>query len=318
MTSAVETMAYKGQTPWHGIGNKVTNKMSVKQFQKAAGCDWDVYTEPMFLRDPNNPKKYIEDDYKVLRRNDNGNVLTRITAEWNPVQNKEAFEFFHDWVKEGKMELETAGSIHEGKIIWCLAKTDQVFETVKNDVTDGYLLFVLPHNYGHATTVRSTAIRVVCQNTLNLALGAKSDMKVSITHRQKFNADEVKAALAANAMKIDRYKEKTKFLAKSKYKMADVAEFAANIWPRTGSDDEDGERKDMPSRNARLIMELLETQPGHQFAPGTWWQAFNAVTYSIDHLIGRSRESALWSSWLGVNRQRKLTALDAALEYAKK
>jgi phage/plasmid-like protein (TIGR03299 family) len=314
MSAAVETMAFRGEVPWHGLGNKVTNKMSVKQFQKVAGCDWDVYVDHLYLKDPKTGK-FVMDDFKVLRRNDTHKVLTRISEDWNPVLNKEAFDFFHEWVKEGKMELETAGSLHDGKVIWCLAKTNQGFETVKGDATDGYLLFVTPHQYGQATTVRNTAIRVVCQNTLNLALGQKSDMRVSITHRQKFDAEEVKMALAANQMKLDKYKEKTKFLAKSKYKMENVAEFAAQIFPRTAN--ENDERKDLPSRNARLIMELLETQPGHEFARGTWWQAFNAVTFSIDHLLGRSRESALVSSWFGVNRQRKLTALDKAVEFAK-
>ena len=71
------------------------------------------------------------------------------------------------------------------------------------------------------------------------------------------------------------------------------------------------------SRPAEQALAVLETQPGAEFGKGTFWQAFNAVTYTTDHLLGHSQETRLQSAWYGSNRQRKIVALEKAVEYAE-
>jgi hypothetical protein len=64
-------------------------------------------------------------------------------------------------------------------------------------------------------------------------------------------------------------------------------------------------------------VDVLMNQPGTEFAPGSWWQAFNAVTYMTDHVMGRNADNRLTSSWYGGNRNLKSKALETAIEMAE-
>jgi hypothetical protein len=71
------------------------------------------------------------------------------------------------------------------------------------------------------------------------------------------------------------------------------------------------------SKNAALALDIIDTQPGAEFAEGSWWQAFNTVTYKTDHLIGRSADNRLTSAWYGSNKNLKTKALETAVEFAE-
>jgi len=119
-----------------------------------------------------------------LFRSSDGKILSVVSGDWNPVQNHEAFEFFNDFVMAGDMKMHTAGSLREGKNVWALAKVNDDFEILGGDKVEPYLLFSNPHEYGKCIDVRFTAIRVVCNNTLTLALGSTSDLVVRLNHRR--------------------------------------------------------------------------------------------------------------------------------------
>ena len=78
---------------------------------------------------------------------------------------------------------------------------------------------------------------------------------------------------------------------------------------------ENKEKEDL-ARSAKQAMSLVETQPGAEFAPGTWWNAYNAVTYMTDHELGRNADNRMSSAWFGQNASKKITALDLALDMA--
>ena len=90
-------------------------------------------------------------------------------------------------------------------------------------------------------------------------------------------------------------------------------EYFQRVFPLTSVGDTEETKS---SRNARKALALVETQPGAQFAPGSWWQAFNSVTYLVDHEIGRNANNRMESAWFGQNKNRKLQALDLAIEMA--
>jgi len=146
-------------------------------------------------------------------------ILDVVSDDWNPVQNAEAFDFFNEFVEAGDMEMHTAGSLREGQIVWGLAKVKDSFELFKGDQIDSYLLFSNFHKYGHSTDVRFTAIRVVCNNTLTLALNSKaqSDLVVRLNHRKKFDANFVKQTLGIARDNMENYKEMAEFLSKKKF-----------------------------------------------------------------------------------------------------
>ena len=184
------------------------------------------------------------------------------------------------------------------------------------DRIESNLLFSSAHQYGKSTTVMSTPIRVVCNNTLQLALGGKSDMSVRVTHRVKFDAEVVKTALGLNTKRLETYKEAAEFLASKRAEPAQVLKFFAEMFPLT-SNRKNKEGVEAISRNASQLLELLETQPGAKYGAGTWWQPFNAATYFVDHLSCQNDANRLLSAFFGPGRERKINALKLSTEYAK-
>ena len=228
MVAAVETMAYAGEVPWHGLGTKVSNDISIDDMLKESGLDWKVVPVPVF-GEYNGQK--ITSDHQMLVRDSDSKVLTMITDKWNPVQNSEAFEFFRQFVEEGSMEMHTAGSLRDGQWVWCLAKVKESFELFGGDKVDSYLLFSNPHIYGRGVEIRFTPTRVVCNNTLQLSLGTATDNKVRLNHRSQFDPEMVKETLGIASEKMAKYKEMAKFLGEKSYKKEIVAEYMKEVFP---------------------------------------------------------------------------------------
>jgi|TARA_B110000977_G_scaffold111869_1_gene145019 phage/plasmid-like protein (TIGR03299 family) len=304
-------MAYVGDVPWHGLGTKVDRELTPDQFQKVAGLDWTVEKQPLVTA----TGIPIKNKQALIRSSDN-TVLDVVGKGWNPVQNSEAFEFFHDYVMAGDMEMHTAGSLKDGQMVWALAKTKESFELFKGDQTDNYFLFTNPHQFGKSINIRMTPIRVVCNNTLTLSLSQDSDKMVTVNHRKAFDPDMVKEQMGIAKEKMEQYKSMAAFLGSKRATGDNIIQYFNEVFGAPAKEKVEGA---MPftSRNAKIAMENLTTQPGAQFAEGSWWQAFNSVTYMTDHLQGREGDSRLQSAWYGRNRKVKLNALDKALVYAE-
>ena len=313
MAHMVETMAYAGEVPWHGLGKRVLPDLTPDQMLVEAGLDWEVETHPLTYR-------YKGDNFKsgdsALIRSSDGSYLSTISDDWKPVQNHTAFEFFNEFVMSGDMEMHTAGSLEDGRRTWALAKVKDAFELFRGDVTENYLLFSNPHKYGMSIDVRMTPIRVVCNNTITMALNGVSDQMVKIHHRNEFDANLVKEMLGVAKEKLETYKEAAQFLGSKKFTNDSIVEYFNGLFPASKID-EDKPLADQISRTAKQAIETLDTQPGAEFGAGTWWQAFNTVTYMTDHTLGRSADTRLKSAWFGYNRKRKIAALETAIEFAE-
>jgi phage/plasmid-like protein (TIGR03299 family) len=216
----------------------------------------------------------------------------------------------------GDMEMHTAGSLKDGQMVWALAKTKESFELFNGDQTDNYFLFTNPHQFGKSINIRMTPIRVVCNNTLTLSLSQDTDKMVTVNHRKAFDPDMVKEQMGIAKEKMEQYKSMAAFLGGKRATGDNVIQYFNEVFGAPAKAKEDGVLP-FTSRNAKIAMENLNTQPGANFAQGSWWQAFNSVTYMTDHLQGREGDSRLQSAWYGRNRKVKLNALDKALEYAE-
>jgi len=309
MVDGKAQMAYAGETPWHGLGRQVPADLTPEQMLEAAGLDWEVEKVEAYA---NVGGRKVSVGRSALVRTSDDKILDVVSNDWNPVQNSEAFEFFNDFIAEGGMEMHTAGSLAEGQIVWALAKIKDGFDLFGGDEVESYLHFTNFHKYGCSTDVRFTPIRVVCNNTLTLSLNTKVERMCKISHRREFNGDEAKLMLGVAAEKLAKYKEMAQFLGTKRAKGEDVVEYFKRLWPL-------GEKakKVEVARNVTDALSILDSQPGAEFAPGTWWQAFNAVTYMTDHLVGRSQDSRLTSAWYGHNKGLKVRALETAVEMAE-
>jgi len=309
MAHNVETMAYAGETPWHGLGVEVHNDLTPGQMLTKAGLDWTVDKYPTYCEVDG--QKVVTADQALVRSSDKS-ILSVVSDDWKPVQNETAFEFFNEFVMEGDMEMHTAGSLQSGKLVWALAKVKDSFEILGGDRVDSYLLFSNPHVYGKSIDIRFTPVRVVCNNTLNLSLAGKNDLMVRLNHRRSFDPELVKQTLGIAKNKMGTYKEMAEFLSSKNFSVDSLNNYLKEVFPSLTKKD-----NSVMSRPAEQALAVLETQPGAEFGKGTFWQAFNAVTYTTDHLLGHSQETRLQSAWYGSNRQRKIVALEKAVEYAE-
>jgi phage/plasmid-like protein (TIGR03299 family) len=264
--------------------------------------------------------KKVPTGMKALIRSSDNKVLTNIGQVWNPVQNEDAFNFFSEYVMKGDMEMHTAGSLKGGQLVWALAKVKESFDLFGGDTVESYLLFSNPHKYGFSIDVRFTPIRVVCNNTLSLSLESKAERSVKVGHRREFNADEVKKALGIASAKLHEYKDMAEFLGSKRYNIDSLVEYYNTVFPRTADKRVQNQQLSVEtlSKNARAAFDAIEQQPGAKYAEGSWWQAFNSVTYVTDHLQGRNADNRLYSSWFGGNQVRKRDALKTALQFAEK
>ena len=188
MSHEVETMAYAGELPWHGLGVEVHNDLTPQQMMQKAGVDWKVHEVESFVEF--NGEKLPTGQKSLIRESDN-KILTNVGENWHPCQNETAFEFFQEYVAAGDMEMHTAGSLKGGQYVWALAKIKESFDLFGGDQVDSYMLFSNPHVYGKSIDVRFTPIRVVCNNTLTFALNGESNRAVKINHKSEFNTDMV-------------------------------------------------------------------------------------------------------------------------------
>ena len=313
MAHMVETMAYAGEVPWHGLGTAVSNDLTPQQMQEVAGLNWSVEKQDIIT----SGGVKIDGKQALVRSSDN-KVLDVIGENWNPVQNDEAFNFFSEYVLAGDMEMHTAGSLKGGKMVWALAKVKDSFTILGDDQVDSYLLFSNPHQYGKSVDVRFTPIRVVCNNTLTMSLGQEVAKSVSLNHRTAFDSESVKTALGIAHEKFTQYKEVAEFLASKQYSVESLINFYNEVFPRTYQGKKPvsvNDFKDLSS-NGQKAYSVLETQPGAEFGAGSWWQALNSVTYLTDHKMGRETDSRLASAWFGSNQSRKVKAVEKAVEFA--
>lgn len=315
MSHLVETMAYNSaEAPWHGLGVPVSNDLTTAQMMAASGTDWEVAKRSTFFEATVDGKtKRFQTGQKALVRTTDYHVLSpNVGPDWEPIQNAEAFDFFKEYVDAGKMTMETAGSLRGGQIVWVLAKVGKSFTVLGKDRVESYLLFSNSHQYGRSAVADFTPIRVVCNNTLTLALNSKSKDSVNISHRSKFDPEKVKELLGLAEAKLDVYKEAAEHLSGKKADQLDIVEYFKTIFPVHGADP----KKEI-SKNAKVALEVLPAQPGAELGEGTWWQAFNAVTYMADHVLCREDDTRLYNAWFGGTKDTKVKALKVALEMAK-
>lgn len=164
MPALVESMMYVREKPWHGLGIHVEEAPTSADALRMAGLDWNVVQRNIQVCGGAKIK-----NYKANVRDSDGTVLGVVSDRYKIVQNAEAFEFT-DSLIGGDVQYETAGSLNGGRKIWLLARLPET--EIVGDKTEPYLCFTNTHDGSGAIRVCMTPIRVVCNNTLNLALGS--------------------------------------------------------------------------------------------------------------------------------------------------
>lgn len=163
MAANVETMFYTREKPWHGLGTMVAEAPNSKDALRIAGLNWKVLQEPVYTEN-----EELIQGYKANVRDTDRKVLGVVTDRYKVIQNEEAFAFTDTLLGEG-VRYETAGSLQEGRRVWMLARLPREF-IIGGERISPYMVFSNTHDGSGAVKTALTPIRVVCNNTLNLAL----------------------------------------------------------------------------------------------------------------------------------------------------
>lgn len=255
-------------------------------------------------------------DQKVLYRSDTKTALSVVSSRYQVVQPKEVLEFYRDLTEVSGFELETAGVLKEGKKFWALAKTGKTSTLKGNDVVNGYLLLATSCDGSLATTATPTTIRVVCNNTLTIALQGASNA-IKVPHSTNFDAMAVKKQLGIAVSQWDSFMYRMKTLSERKVKSHESMNYFLKVLCQADSH-ADPALGLTNERALKKVQSLYEGQgKGSELvsAQGTAWGLLNAVTEFVDHeKRARSQEYRLDSAWFGQGAVLKQRALDHALQ----
>jgi phage/plasmid-like protein (TIGR03299 family) len=315
MSHLIETMAYVNETPWHGLGNQLSACQPIEVWAKQAGMDWQIRETPVCFSTghaggPGAIASFPEN--KVLFRSDTNEPLSVVSQRFKVVQPNEILEFYRDLTEVSGCELETAGVLKGGRKIWALARTGQSSTLKGKDVSNAYVLLATACDGTLATTAQFTSIRVVCNNTLAVALGAGSGA-VKVRHSTSFDAQSVKRQLGISVSTWSSFMYQMKGLSERKVKTHE----AMNYLSRVFSDESKADSSSASERTMAKVMALFDGRGrGAELASskGTAFGLLNSVTEFVDHeRRARSVDHRLESAWFGQGASVKEKALEQAL-----
>ena len=317
MAHEIQTMAFVNETPWHGLGHQLTPQQPIEVWQREAGMDWRIKETEVLYSVSGGDGVHLKanPDNKVLFRSDTLSPLSVVSKRYKVVQPAEVLEFYRDLVSAGGFELETAGVLKGGKKLWALAKTGQESVLRGNDTVKAYLLLATSCDGTLCTTAQFTSVRVVCNNTLQLAVG-ESGGAVKVPHSTQFDPQQVKIALGLGLSSWDTFVTDMRQLAERKVNKFEAMNYLINVL---------GDR-DTPlnqQSNTKAIDNVYALFSGQGkgsdlvSASGTAWGLLNGVTEYVDrHRRARSPDHRLDSAWFGPGAAIKEKAFHEALKLA--
>ena len=279
MPAFVESMMYVREKPWHGLGTHVEEAPTSADALRIAGLDWNVVQRNIQVCGGAKIK-----NYKANVRDSDGTVLGVVSDRYKIVQNAEAFEFT-DSLIGGEVRYETAGSLNGGRKIWLLARLPET--EIAGDKTEPYICFTNTHDGSGAIRVCMTPIRIVCNNTLNLALGsARRAWSVRHTGDMASKMHEARVCLEMASAYMNDLSQTADRLANTTVTRDRLREILDEMFPVT---------EDSTDREKQNIQKLKNEYMVCYFAPdilkfrGTAWGAVNAMSDMISHNAPRRK-----------------------------
>ena len=238
MAHQIEQIAYVGETPWHGLGNQLSPHQPIEVWAEQAGMDWRIESSDVSYMAQNERGQSIimpYEEQRVLYRSDTHAPLSVVSQRYQEVQPKQILEFYRDLTEQSGFELETAGVLKGGKKFWALAKTGQTSALKGKDVSNGYILLATACDGTLATTAQFTSIRVVCNNTLAIALKGQNSSAgvVKVPHSTKFEAEKIKQQLGISVRAWEDHMYEMKQLSQRKVTQTEAAAYFDAVFNNT-------------------------------------------------------------------------------------
>ena len=340
MAHQIETMAFVGQTPWHGLGNQLSQNQPIEIWAQQAGMDWRIESSNVSYMAKNERGQNIlmpYEEQRVLYRSDTHAPLSVVSQRYQEVQPKEILEFYRDLTEQSGFELETAGVLKGGRKFWALARTGQSAALKGKDVSNGYILLATACDGTLATTAQFTSVRVVCNNTLSIAIRGQNSGEgvVKVPHSTKFDAEKIKQQLGISIKTWDEHMYEMKQLSQRKVTQQEAVAYFNAVFNNTTMSVIDQEESiiqyylkaaslDKNTRtepNGRAMSKTMEMFNGHgrgaelSSAKDTAYGLLCSITEFVDHeRRAMSRDHRLNSAWFGMGATIKQRGLEQALK----
>ena len=288
MAANVETMMYVREKPWHGLGTRVEEAPTSADALRLAGLNWTVDRHDVHL-----PTGAVIPNYKANVRSSDGAVLGVVSDQYKIVQNVDAFAFTDALIGgDVPVRYDTAGSLRGGRKIWLLAKLPDT--EIVGDKTEPYLCFSNTHDGSGAIRVCMTPVRVVCNNTLNIALnGAKRAWSVRHTGDIQAKLHEARMCLDMANKYMDKLAVYADNLANKTIKDEEIAKILDEMFP-IAEDSTDREKQN--AKKARTEYMVCYFAPDIAKFKGTAWGALNAMSDMVGHNAPRRQTANYWEN----------------------
>ena len=329
-STGLAEMAFAGEGAWHGLGQRLERGASIEEWSVAAGMDWRIKRSKVRYATGHGQGLndfLVDDGNHVLFRSDSKAPLGIVSNKFKVVQPIEVLEFFRDLVATNDFELETAGTLFGGRKFWALARIGEDFTLAGGDKVGGYLNLATACDGSMNSIADFTSVRVVCNNTLSMALSSKSSRCVRVSHRSEFDPATVKAQLGIASSQFAAFQQAARDLSKARISPVDAQELTMRLLAGKQLDAALADAKKTTEvvekvtsgKGFRTIMALFEGKGlGSNMASsnGTAWGWVNAVTQYIDYgAPARSQDNRLNSAWFGDGNDTKTAALESALAF---
>jgi len=313
------SMFYVGQPPWHHLGTQLERPAIAKEAIEAAKLNWQVTKAPLYVHINGSPTQ-VHNKYGVVRKDlcdtKAPPILGIVGEQYTPLQNSEAFDFFDPIVGKDAAVYHTAGVLGHGERIWILAKLPADIRVIGDDIVNKYLLLSNSHDGLSAVQVKFTPIRVVCQNTLTMALSQGPTIRIVHTKDMK---QRLKQAEQLLGIVHTHYRDiEADFAAMTRVQVDGerLKEYLSQVFP--DPKDPDNQKALKRLRDDRSLAEyFFDRGKGTDIkgVRGTLWAAYNGVAELIDHrVVGFSETRRLGSIWFGDGYLTKARAYKVAKE----
>ena len=275
MPDCVETMFSVREKPWHGLGKIIKEAPTSRDAIELAGLNWSVNSNPIYDVFGNEIK-----GFKANTRSSDNSVLGVVTDKYKIVQNIDAFDFTDNLIGE-EMYYETAGSLRKGKTIWLLGKMPERY--ICEDKFDPYIVFTNTHDGTGAVKIAMTPIRVVCNNTLNMALSsAKRSWSTKHMGNMEAKLSEARHTLELANDYLNNLAIEADKLANETMKEEDIVYTLNEMFP---VDDDASDRQKQNIQNAKDGIMICMLRPDIAKFLNTKWGFINAVSDYVGHAV---------------------------------
>jgi phage/plasmid-like protein (TIGR03299 family) len=317
-------MMYFDEEPWHGLGTQLKKPATAEEAITAASLAWEVAKKPLYMADRDQWRQ-VRDRFAVVPVHRWGQqdcpVFGIVGRDYTPLQNWEAFAFFDDIVGKGAAIYHTAGALGEGERVWILAKLPGSITVAGNDITDKYLLLSNSHDGQSSVQIKFTPIRVVCQNTLTMALSKGPTIRVQHTRNVKERLRQAEQLLGIIRNRFNKIEQGFQAMVAVPLNRPALVGYLKLVFP----DPQDEKNEPARERTARFRLwaeYFFNRGKGNseRGVKGTLWAAYNGITEFVDHTRNpKGRQTAdqrLESVWFGEGYQIKVRAFEVARQLA--